>query len=110
MAPRHPCRNCGCLRSGHYASCLARHYQQHKNQLDDRRGLSQLEHPPIQLHIRTLIAVTTSAAFVCALSKNWGLDVLWLAIRNLAFFSCNRVLLLILDKPSGIKNECYLGV
>ena len=86
MAPRHPCPNCGRLRSGHDASCLECHYPEHKKHLDDRHGVSQLKHPPIQFHIRTLIAVTTLAAIACAVTKNWGLDGLWLAVRIFAFF------------------------
>jgi hypothetical protein len=32
------------------------------------------------------MAVTTVAAIACAVTKNWGFDGLWLAIRILAFF------------------------
>jgi hypothetical protein len=86
MAPSHPCPNCGQLRSGPDASCVECLYPKHKRQLAQRVELSQLKHPPLQFHIRTLIAVTAVAAIACAITKRWGIDGLWLAIEILAIF------------------------
>jgi hypothetical protein len=86
MAPRYPCPNCGHLRNGPEASCVECLYPRHKKQVDDRVRFLQHKHPPFQFHIRSLIAVTIVAVIACAVTKNWGLDGLWLSIQILMFF------------------------
>jgi hypothetical protein len=85
IAPRHPCPNCGHLRSQPDASCLECRYPNHEKPSEDRIRISHLKHPPIQFHIRTLLAATIVAAIACDVTKHWGLDGLWLAIQIFAF-------------------------
>ena len=83
MAPRHPCPNCGKLRTDAHASCSECLYPKH-----DRQTVEQavIKHPPLQFHIKTLLACTFFAAIVCAILKKSGVEGVWLALDIVGVF------------------------
>jgi hypothetical protein len=81
MPPRHLCPNCGGLREGPHALCADCYYPNHERQASPVDIKRQLTHPSFQFHIRTLLALTLFAAILCAVTRNWESDGLWLGIE-----------------------------
>ena len=84
MPARHPCPNCGNLRDGPHENCPKCRYPNHARVAETPKSVLKLEHPPFQFHIRTLVVVTALAAVVCAVTKHWGIEGLWLGLRIVA--------------------------
>jgi len=76
MPARHPCPNCGELRQGPRTTCSKCSYPNHKGRQEHTATKRQIKHPPLQFHIRALLAATVIVAIFCAITRS-GADAMW---------------------------------